>query len=502
MSHFPPLRPWQADEVRESALTPKRAIFADKRTGKTRAAIESLARAVKPFGIERGIIVSPTAFAAEWADQLEEFGFPVVRGYAMSITEMLKSLPRHGILVLNQDKIGGPSTRLCTSCKHPKKQHKNGAKCECGQCDRYRLTSVKITDVLLRWGPHAYIRDESHRDKDPQSEMGKASRRIARGSKWVRLLTGTPSPNHYGDLWGQMVSVAPSDFGTWSEFRQRYLICDSMFPSRVLGHINVDELQGKLLRHAAFVRRDDVFGPDSWNVTVRNVEMPSRALQMYEKLAKEWILGGEPEALEIDVRADHILKRLIRLQQLTSGFLPDELGQIHEIHDCKVAYVMADLDEIFASGEKAVIFHKFRWEAQTYRDRIAREFPKVRAFSINGDTSASARIAVERAFNAHEGPAIIVAQTQSANLGLSFAEAAHALFVSQLFSHTDEEQARDRIFKPGHARSVAYYRCPDTVDDFIADVIDSKQPIHHAVMHADRETMAFGRIQRRKRRVA
>jgi SNF2 family DNA or RNA helicase len=93
-----------------------------------------------------------------------------------------------------------------------------------------------------------------------------------------------------------------------------------------------------------------------------------------------------------------------------------------------------------------------------------------------------------------------VAQTQAAGTGISFATATHAMFVSQSFSFTDEEQARDRVYAPNKNRCITYYRCTGTVDEFIASVIKAKGNIHEAVTHADIRQMAWGTLGYRKKK--
>ena len=129
------------------------------------------------------------------------------------------------------------------------------------------------------------------------------------------MLTGTPVTNHHGSLYSplKMVGGWPGSYG---DFMERYCVRDFMFPSQVKSHINVAELHNLVLRHAAVVKREDVFGPDTYQTIVRHVELPVAAMSMYRKLAREWVLDAPA------IVADHTLARLVRLQQLTSGSCP------------------------------------------------------------------------------------------------------------------------------------------------------------------------------------
>lgn len=228
---------WQHQEVTEHGDERKRAIFASPRTGKTRCAIAGLKR--QWHALEHGcVIVAPLVVCPMWEAALHDAGLPVTQGYKQG-----GKLPvEKGVLVVNWDRLASQ------------------------------------IDNILDWGPDYLIADESHKAKGVKSDRGKAFRRLAWDTPWVRLLTGTPAPNHYGDLWGQMVALDKEAWGSsYESFARRYLIRDSMFPSRVLGHINVEELQEKLLRYSSIVRREDVFGPDTWQEVVRTITLPPKS---------------------------------------------------------------------------------------------------------------------------------------------------------------------------------------------------------------------------------
>ena len=446
----PPPRPWQAKEF-ANRHAPKRALFCDPRLGKTRAIVD----AWDDLRPARAIVTCPIKVGPFWAEQLRERGFAVVEAYAHTTAWLRLNMPKSGgVIVINDDKI--------STCK----------------------------DVLLRWKPDALAVDESHRLKSPVSQRGKAVRALARIAPWVRILTGTPAPNHYGDLWGQMACLDPVAFGTWKQFESRFLVVDPYFHNRVLGHRNEDELQAMMMRYATIVRREDVFGPDEYQRVTRTVQLEPSVQDLYDTLATKWVLA------DLDVEALTLLTRLIRLQQLSSGFLKDQLGNEREIHRSKVDAVQADLGEIMAAREKVVLFHRFTWESTTYEALARKMCPSV--FVINGAVTAKHADEAIRAFRACPGPAIAIVQTQAGGTGVDFATATHAMFVSDGFSFADRKQAEDRIYSPGKCRVITTYVAEGTIDEFVGEVLAAKGDIAHAVRHADRASMAFGHRKNKK----
>lgn len=467
--------PWQRAEI-ERWVESKRGIFAQPRCGKTRAAAKALARAVAAREYRRVVIVAPKRVCSMWADFLDSMpelaALGIMRGFRVSAVKLgtfLRTSTESGIVIVSQDAIGRSLTKY-----------------------------TRLVDALLKWDPQAYIRDESHNDANAQSLRSKASQKIAKHASWYRALTGTPVPNHFGNLWPQLGVCDPEAWGaSYTKFADKFLIRDNMFPSRIIGHVNTDELQRMILRCATTARREEIFGPDMFVPVVRTIDLPPKAQQHYDRVVNDWILSRRLGD-DVDLTADHTLTRLVRLQQIAAGYITDEDGTDIVIHDAKIDAVLADLDEIVEQGEKAVVFHRFTWEGTQYAQRIQAEFPGVPVWSINGQTSSTEADRIWKTqFPQHQGSAIVVVQVRSGGIGISFAEAQHALFVSLGFSFANEfEQPRDRIYKAGHTRTVTHYAMRGTVDEYIHATIDSKRNVHDNVMKIAIEELAYGRFYR------
>jgi hypothetical protein len=425
---------------------------------------------MRASGAKRAIVVGPKRVCSMWADLLAQLGLPVIRGYQLTSVKLVEHLQGQpeGVLVVSEDVLR-----------------------------RMVSKSYSLTDRILLWKPRAYIRDESHNDAHPRSARSRASQRIQARVEWYRPLTGTPVPNHFGDLWPQLHTMDPDKWGTtFNQFADRFLVRDTIYPSRIVGHVNTDLLQDMILRAATTVRRESIFGPDTFVENVREVEMPERARTQYDKLVRDWMLSREAGD-EATVRADHTLTRMIRLQQAAAGYLVDEHGVETPLHTAKVDAVLADLGEIFTQGEKSVIYHRFDWEARLYAQRIAEEFPDIPLYAINGRTSSVEADAIWRERFPKPGPAVVVVQVRSGGIGISLAESSHAQFVSTGFSFASEyEQPRDRIYKPGCTRIVTFYQTKNTVDEHIHQTILSKKNVHDNVMSVDVQQLAFGRFYR------
>lgn len=463
MTKLPPRWDHQQLEYEQNALRPKLMLAWSPRLGKSRGAVDflvvtrdSLLKASRsPF---RAVLTAPLTVCPQWVELLTQAGFPVIKGYSCPIPRVGTLLKgrTEGVLVMNDERLSG------------------------------------LLSVLLQWAPQAYIGDESHRFRGVSSSRGKAMRKLAWSCSHVRLLTGTPTPNHLGNLWGQLVAVDKEMWGvSYERFARRYLIRDTMFKSKVLGILHPEEIREKLLACSSILRREDVFGPDQWQEITRQVCLPPKAQALYQSLVNEWVVENALSEGEL-FDFTHALKRMVRLQQLTSGFLPDESGQVHLIHTAKIDAVFADLEEIMESGEKVVIFHRFVQEGTAYYERAKNTYGADRVFQLNGSVDGTARAANTDAFNKRDGCAVYIVQTQSGGIGVSYASAIHAFFVSQVFNLDDELQARDRIYSPGCRKCITRFRVPHSIDDYIAQILSNKMNMHEALTKASISDIAFG----------
>ena len=445
-----PLRPWQAVDLVKHINDPKRAIFAEPRLGKTRLAVEYL----KAWGTSPCLITAPKTVCPYWVEEGAAQGITILNGYEGTIKETVALIKAHpkATIVINDDRL------------------------------------ALILQAYPTYAPEAYIADECHRFKSPSSHRGRAFRRIARKATYVRILTGTPTPNNYSNLWGQMSGLDSDDwFSSFTKFQSRYLITDQLFRSKVLGYNNLNELEGKLKKWATIVKRAEVFGPDTYQFVERRIILPPAVMALYRKLAKEWIaeINGHT------ITGTHCLTRFLRFQQITSGFINSDHG-LEDVHTSKIDAVIEDLEEIVESGEKAVIFCKFTWEVETYKTEIEKRL-KCKVVTIQGSTSLSDRQEAIRLINKSSTDSIVcIAQIQAGGTGISLAGATHALFVSETFSYAEQQQAQDRIYSPGKSKCVTFYRVPNTIDSYIARTLELKKSVNESVQNMKLEEILFG----------
>jgi SNF2 family DNA or RNA helicase len=455
---LPPMWRHQARELEQNHHKPKLALFWSPRMGKTRAAAED----ARKSGLPRGLVTAPLSVCNDWVDMLVALGFTVVPAHkapVKSLTKIRELRASGAVIVINDDKLP--------------------AACE----------------ELLRFDPQFCIFDEAHRLKRPSGKKSRAARRLGYNAQRVRLLTGTPAPNHYGDLWAPM-SMTSRDENEWGSafgrFRERFLIYDYMFPSRILGHKNTDVLQGLILKYASIVRREDVFGPDDFQYVTRSVELPPHARKLYDTFADKWMLD-EPA-----LKADNVLTHILRLRQIAAGYAETEL-----VHTALIDRLLADLGEVVESGEKAIVYHQFRWEGAQAASRARAEL-HVPVYEYHGDVGPDDRKRIEREFNTTPGARVAFVQIQSGGTGISFASAEHLMFLSSTFSFAEMCQARDRVYAPdpelgkGKRRVIYDYRAKETIHDFIGEVLARKGSVHEALRNADREAIAYGSFKRRK----
>lgn len=457
-----PRWPHQERALEHDHHKPKLAFHWSPRLGKTRAAAEDHVKA----GLCRALVTAPLSVCPDWVEMFVALGYNVVPAYKHA-TSALQGLRKHRadsriVVVINDDKLD------------------------------------RGYDELARFGPQGLIVDEAHRFKKPTGKRSKAMRRLAFQAERVRELTGTPAPNHYGDLWAPMNALDPDAWErSYGAYREKYLIYDPQFPSRITGHKNTDQLQHLLLRYASIVRREDVFGPDDFQYVTRHVDLPPRARKLYDEFARDWMLADPA------LSAQNTLTRILRLREIAGGFVADgQRGVVEVLHSVLVDRLLADLYEVAEANEKAVVYYQFRWEGAT--GALKAKSLGVPVYEVHGDVPVDERKRINREFNELPGPRIVFCQLQTGSLGISFASATHLMYLSSTFSFSDMEQARDRVYAPapelgkGARRVITDYRATDTIHDFIGEVQDQKGNVHESLRNADREAIAYGSFKRRR----
>ena len=357
------------------------------------------------------------------------------------------------------------------------------------------------------WG--LVVADESHRIKSPGA---KASRFLAglRGQTGRRLcLTGTLMPHSPADVYGQARFLDPAVFGTsFARFRNRYAVMGGFEGRQILGwriHEWVtdpasgerrenpyfeptlaDEWHERLSR-LFFEVGDDVLDlPDEQHVDLE-VEIPPKAMKAYKRLRDEMV--AEVESGHVTVANGGV--RVLRQQQVTSGYLPvdlpadenDEAPVIERVHTAK-ADALADLLADIPPGEPVVVFARFRHDLDEIA-RVAEEAGRTYG-EISGRNDHPSALGDDARMA--EGIDVAGVQIQAGGVGIDLTRARYGVWYSVGHSLGDFEQSVRRVNRPGQTRSVAYYHlvATGTVDADIRRGIAEGKGLVEAAMEGAR----------------
>jgi SNF2 family DNA or RNA helicase len=208
-----------------------------------------------------------------------------------------------------------------------------------------------------------------------------------------------------------------------------------------------DELNEKLYSIAYRVTKDEVLDlPEVQDIT-QYCELGSSALKIYEELEGDFV--AEIEAGTIT--ASNALVKLLRLQQLTSGFVKTEEGVEHQI-DAAKADLLDEIMEEIAHDEPLVVFCRFRHDLDLVQN-LAKKHERSYA-EISGRHLKDVMGLTE--WQAGEAT-IIGVQIQSGGVGVDLSRARYCVYYSLGFSLGDYEQSRARVHRPGQERNVIYY---------------------------------------------
>lgn len=351
-----------------------------------------------------------------------------------------------------------------------------------------KVRTDKVLKTILSDGSkRLLVLDECHRTKDSNSKTTRALYEIQKRMDGVVGLTGTLLPNSFMDIHGQMKIVDPflfdyrDDTGTIkrgiykTNFINRFADFWIMPGTRAQIVKNVrknkqGELGSLIARRVHSVRTHDVMDmPEEIHIT-RKVQLPERIQKYHDEMQEEYIL----ELGDAYAAADNILVKIIRLKQITAGYIPMQENwevSLERLHTYKAEAAYSVVEE--AQYEPVVIFFNYTPESDILTDVIRKNDKSRNIYYLDGS-----RKQLDEWRKDDTG--ILLVQADSGSESIDLTHSALIVFYGYPKNLGKYEQAKARIARTNttHER-VRFYHiiCEGTIDELVKEALDEKQDI-------------------------
>ena len=405
------------------------AILADEMgLGKSMQAISSLRLLVRSGQARRVLVVCPKGLVSNWARELADWAPELV----VAVVE------------------GDPLRRRWqwTLPDVPVKI----ANYEAVVRDREMIEELGLAFDLV-------VLDEAQRIKNRSSNTHRAVAGLQRGRSWA--LTGTPVENSAEDLVALFDFVAPGH------------VNDRMTP-RALGAAAADYV----LRRT----KDKVLTemPPRMNRDER-IELTPEQRETYRRAEEEGVL--RLSALGQEATIQNVFELVLRLKQICNFDPPT--GESAKL-DCLVA----ELEEVQASGRKALVFSQWVETLGRLQGKLAR----FGALQYHGGMSTTARDEVIHRFKHERQHSVLLLSYGAGAVGLNLQFSQYVFLFDRWWNPAIEDQAINRAHRIGAAGAVTVTRflSADTIEERIDEVLRRKRDLSELILSQAEPPAASG----------
>lgn len=266
------------------------------------------------------------------------------------------------------------------------------------------------------------------------SKRAKGVRDLVRGSK-VILLSGTPTPESYSQMYHQVYGIKGNPFSGYKNFYRfaddyvdvKTQVVNSLpikFYNKGLPSI-LTAMQPYMI---SFSQREAGFKSDLREHILR-VPMEARTYELCKRLRKDRVIDGNEEV----VLADTPVKLMQKLHQMYSGTVKFESGRAMVFDHSKAQFIYDRF-----CRDKIGIFYKFKAELKALQDVYGDELTTDLQEFYDGDKS-------------------IALQIVSGREGISLKQASALVYYNIDFSATSYWQSRDRMTTKDRTESDIYW---------------------------------------------
>ncbi len=309
------------------------------------------------------------------------------------------------------------------------------------------------------------VLDEAQFIKNPEARRTKAIKRLRR--EVGLAMTGTPVENSLIDMWSIMDFVRPGYLGDIGYFVRN-------FPDGIEGAAKLEVLASPLIlrRKVAEVAKDLPARIDIPQL----IELDDSEVLLYEserkRIFEEYGAAATLVALTSLRRFCSHPSLMDRTSDVASPMSFSKFRRLDEI-----------VKEIFACGQKVIIFTSFTAMADMISRHINQSFNKFVGV-IDGRLNIDDRQPLIDEFSAIKGGAALVLNPKAGGSGLNITAANHVIHYNPEWNPALEDQASARAYRRGQTLPVTVHRLlvADTVEDVVNDRLVRKREISSAAV--------------------
>lgn len=321
----------------------------------------------------------------------------------------------------------------------------------------------------MKRGFDMVVIDELTSFKNHRSLRFKAMRRLLPSAQRVVGLTGTPTPNGLGDLWGQVYCIDGGErLGRFvTHYRKRWFNCveHNNIIIRMMPKAGAEEEIMELISDIALtMRAEDWLRLPAMLEEDVPVALPERVARGYRKFERDKVAevlreaGGDVRA----VTAASAGALTGKLAQYANGAIYTDDGSVAEIHDEK----LQALGEILEADESPLLcFYQYTHDLDRIMSRFAALNPRHYQGALDLEDWNAGKIR------------LLLAHPASTAFGLNMQAGGHRIvWFSTGWNLELYQQANARLHRQGQQRPVTVQRliARGTVDERMAEALSNK----------------------------
>lgn len=322
--------------------------------------------------------------------------------------------------------------------------------------------------------------DESIRLKSWNAQQTSGVLMLRKHCKRAYILNGTPIGNSPLDLYSQMEVLDPKILGAknFFQFKHRHAQFGGYLNKQIVGYHGLEQLQNQIKPYALRRLKKDCLDLPDKIFTQVEVPLDEKHWATYKQMRDQMIvwLGDENPAI-----ARQAITKIIRLAQITSGFLPDEAEVVHWMGDEKRRWLETWAEDRIAEDPNCaiIVWSRFTDELNANYEHFRKKYQSVR---IQGGQSVKVRDHATATFmgdgDGHkQGPVFLFGQPQAGGLGLTLTRSHLVVFMSNDYNYVTRVQAVDRTHRPGQQDHPVYV-------DVLATGPQGQRAIDHTIFKA------------------